>query len=420
MIGRIKNRELTLVFLVVFLFIFVRSVNFPEHLNFSFDQGWTSTRILEIWKGREVTLVGPGSSLVVHGKQILQGSINYYFQLIFLLLGNFDPVVSSYIFMLFTALMAIPLYFGVRLLTNRKSALLILILYSFLPLYVDFTRFFFGPNYQFSLLPILILLMGLYEKRKKLRYLFLIFFMIGILSQFHYATLALFVIIFIYYYLQFRSKSQPAKINVITLSVVAFFGFILGFAPIIVFELKNDFYNIRVFTEYLTSSGSTSNFSLLPHRYINISLILFILVALKFKKYITLNRVLALGIILFMIDLFLYFPAPKKAFGMKENWNYLVEKKAYEIIKKEKLKDFNVANLIYDNLAVVIKYHLKFDKITINYDDYYGNRYLFVIDESEANIAKNLAYEVKTFFPRKKMNQWKLNDRYNLYLFERL
>ena len=87
-----KSPKLIILFFIV-LFIFIRSLNFAEHLNFSFDQAWGATRVFEIWKNKEINLVGPGSSIVVRGKQILQGSINYYYNLIFLLLGKFDPII---------------------------------------------------------------------------------------------------------------------------------------------------------------------------------------------------------------------------------------------------------------------------------------------------------------------------------------
>src|SRR3989344_8412210 len=181
-----KSPKIIILFFIA-LFIFIRSINFSQHLNFSFDQAWGATRVLEIWENKEFTLVGPGSSIVINGKQILQGSINYYFYLIFLLLGNFDPIISSYLFMLFAAVMAIPLFYGMGFLVNQKTAVFVLVIYSLLPLYIDFTRFFFGPNYQFTLVPLLVYFMGLYRKRKKAIYLLLVFFMIGILSQFHYA-----------------------------------------------------------------------------------------------------------------------------------------------------------------------------------------------------------------------------------------
>ncbi|OGK39082.1 hypothetical protein A3A74_05660 [Candidatus Roizmanbacteria bacterium RIFCSPLOWO2_01_FULL_35_13] len=410
---KIEKKQILLLLVFIFLYIFIRFVNFTGHLNFSFDQAWTSTRALEIWRNKELTLVGPGSSIVTGGKQILQGSINYYFLLVFLLLGNFEPLISSYLFMIFTALMIIPLFYGVKLLFNQKAAILIISLYSLLPLYIDFSRFFFGPNFQFSLIPFLILFTGFYKKTKKQIYLFLVFFMIGVISQFHFATLIFFPIFLVYVNTRFRF-------------IVALSGFLLGFSPIIIFELKNKFYNLVVFLEYLKNSKSLANFQLLPHRYLSLSLILFIFLAGYLRKKIT-DKIIFVSCLLFLVvDLLIYFPKPKNAFGMADNWNYPMEKKAYEIIKKampagrqENLQDFNIVNLVYDNLSVVIKYQMKKDNYLIDFDDYYHNKYLFVINKNE-NIFNNPAYEVNTFKPRKKLNQWKLNDSYYLYLFERL
>lgn len=409
--NKFNKNELLLIAFFILIFIAIRSIHFSEFLNFSFDQAWSSTRIMEIWKSREVTLVGPGSSIVVHGKQILQGSINYYFQMIFLLLGNFDPIISSYIFMLFTGMMIIPLYFGVKYLFNQKIAIFIVIVYALLPLYIDFTRFLFGPNFQFSLLPLIILFMGLYKKTKKLLYFFMIFFLVGVESQFHFAFLLIFVILFIWSFWQSR--------RMLSASILPIIAFLIGFSPIIIFELKNNFYNISVFIEYLKYKPSILNFQLLPHRYLSISLIILILLVPIYKKYLSKKFFIILTISLLTIDLFLYLPKPKHAFGMNNNWNYLTEKKAYEIVKSENLQNYNVVNLIYDNLSVVIKYHLKKDGVKINYDDYYNNDYLFVINKNE-NIFNNPAYEVNTFKPNKKIKQWELNNFYNLYLFKRI
>ena len=415
-----KKSEIILLFLFLCLFIGIRTVNFTEYLNFSFDQAWSSTRVLEIWRNKEITLVGPGSSIVVNGKQILQGSINYYFNLIFLLLGNFDPIISSYLFMLFAGLMIIPLYLGVRYLFNKNVAFFIVIIYSLLPLYIDFTRFFFGPSFQLSLLPLIVLFMGLYKKSKKLSYFFLFFFFTGIESQFHFAFLLIFIILFFYYLITYTTSHSHESGNLYNRFLLPILAFLIGFSPIIIFELKNNFYNIRLFAKYLQHQPSFSNFQLLPHRYLSISLIILILLTPAYKKYLSRSLLVLLTVLLIIIDLVLYLPKPKQAFGMAKNWNYLLEKKAYEIIKKENLKDFNIANLIYDNLSVVIKYQMKKDNYLINFDDYYHNKYLFVIDKSKSNISKNPAYEIQTFSPRRKLKQWKINNFYNLYLFERI
>ncbi len=404
----------------IFLFILIRSINFPSHLNFSFDQAWTSTRALEIWKNKEITLVGPGNSIITGGKQMIQGSINYYFQLIFLLLGNFDPVISSYLFMIFSALMILPLYSGVKYLYDDKVALVTVTVYCLLPLYIDFTRFLFGPNFQFSFVPLIIFLTGKYKQTGKLIYYFLIFFLIGFISQFHFATLIFLPMFYIYIItLRVIISSKERSNNKLNKIIVASLGFLIGFSPILIFEVKNKFYNLTILMEYFRHSRSLSNFELLPHRYLSLSLILIIFLIGHFKKLIA-NKVLFVSCFLLLIlDIFLYLPVPTSGFGMSKNWNYPSEKKAFEIIKKQNIKNYNIANIIYDNKAVVIKYLMKREGIIIDYDNYYQNKYLYVISVNEKIINNNPAYEVKTFVPRKKIEQWKLNEYYNLYLFER-
>lgn len=407
-----KSDILILVFLFL-LFVGIRTIHFTEHLNFSFDQAWTSTRVMEIWKNKEITLVGPGSSLVVNNKNLLQGALNYYFQLPFMLAGNWDPVLSSFSLMVYMGLMVFPLYFGVKLLSNKKAAIFVVILYSFLPYFIDFTRFFFGPVYQLSVMALIILFMGLYQKYKKWLYLFLVFFLTGVSLQIHYQTMIVIVILSVYYF--FREK------NKLYFFVAALLGLFLGYLPMIVFELKNKFYNFQIIQEYLQSSKkSTGSFSFSPHRYLSISLLLLALLTRYCGRFLSAKIILLAGLILFLLDLTLYVPLPGKGFGMSEHWNYPMEKKAYEIIKQENLKNYNIANLVYDNLSVVIKYLLKRDGLLLQYDDYYNNHYLFVIDKNEASIRKNPAYEVATFSPRKKIKKWELNKKYNLYLFERI
>lgn len=389
----------------------MRNVNFQYHLNFSFDQADAGTKIMNLWKNKEITLVGPGNSIIVQNKQMIQGSINYYFPMIFFVLGNFDPITSSFLFMIFAALMLIPLFYGSKMLFNCRVAFFICILYSLLPIYIDFTRFFFGPNFQLSLLPIVILFMGLYKKTTNISFLFLIFFTVGVICQFHFATILILFFLIVYYLMLNKNKKQ-----VLTLSI---FGFAIGFLPMILFEFKNNFYNITILSEYWRIARSAKNFELSPHRYMNNLLIVIVLGGHFYKRFLTKITISTLFVFLILIDILIYFPLPSHGFGMNENWNYLMEKKAYEIIRGQNLKNYNIVNHIYDNLSIVIKYQMKKDNVSINFDDYYHNDFLYVISNNE-KIFNDPAYEIKTFQPNKKIEEWKLNDIYNLYLFERL
>ncbi len=402
-------------FVAIIFFITIRSLHFTSALNFSFDQGNGFTHILEMWRNKEITLVGPASSISADNKELLQGSIIYYFMLIFALLGKFDPIISSYIFMLFCSLGIIPLYQGMKKLANEKVALFMVILYTLLPIFINYTRFFFGPNFLIPLSTILIYLMGLHKTKPKNIYLFLIFAYIGILMQFHYQVVIILVILFIYYFWipVFTGMTKPLLIMV--------GGFCVGFSPMILFELKNQFYNLNVIKNYLFSSKPHSGapFEFLPHRYLSISILFFALVGTYFKKYISYTLIIITTIILIILDAFIYLPIPSHGFGMSPNWNYLMEKKAYKIIKKQNIKNYNIVNHIYDNLSIVVKFHLKKDGVNINYDDYYRNDYLYVISKN-ADIFKDPAYEINTFVPNKLIKSWKLNEVYNLYLFKRI
>ena len=206
-------------------------------------------------------------------------------------------------------------------LANQKTALLIVVLYTLLPMFIDYTRFFFGPNFLIPLSTILIYLMGLHKTKPNSIYLFFIFAYTGILIQFHYQIVIILFILFIYYSFikRFRIKSILIMIG----------GFCVGFSPMILFELKNQFYNLHVIRDYLFSSKPHSGtpFQILPHRYLSISILTLALISSYFKKYISYFLIITVAIILIIFDAFIYLPKPSHGFGMSPNWNYLMEKK---------------------------------------------------------------------------------------------
>lgn len=197
------------------LFILIRSINFQYHLNFSTDQALFSSQALSIIKNKTLTLIGPKFSLEYDGRFMFQGPLIYYFLIPFLLLGNYDPIKSSFIFMIFCSLMLIPLYFGTRLLINKNAAILFIIIYALFPVFINYTRFLWNPNFQFALLPLLLLLMGIFKKQSNFPLFWLSSATLGLLLQFHYSFLIVIVGLFFYYFFYLRVK-------------VIFFAWVLG------------------------------------------------------------------------------------------------------------------------------------------------------------------------------------------------
>jgi hypothetical protein len=409
------KKEKVYIFLIILLGLIIRSLNFSYFLNFSTDQALFATKSLEIWKNKEITLVGPPISYSYFGRNLFQGSITYYFQLLFLLPAKFDPIISSYLFMIFSVFMGIPLYHGTKLLISKKSALLILILYNFLPFYIDYSRFLWNPNFQFSLTPLLILFMGFFKKENKSFLLFTVGFLAGLLSLFHYQYLIIIFGLGIYYF--FIKKNSLRNLFMFLVGIIG------GFLPMIVFELKNNFYNLQTLFFYLNNINqkNSSHISISPHYLLSISLFFFLILVsrLNIKNF----KTIFLFVFLIIFDCFLYFKKPNHAFGMIKNWNYLGEKKTYEIIKKtvkeKNLSNFNIVNQGYDTTATVQKYLLKKDGIKINYDDYYHNQYLFIVTNKN-NFMEDPAYEVNTFKPSKILKTWEINSNFKLYLLKRI
>lgn len=430
-----KKKEHLLLLLLLLLFIVVRSIHFSYHLNFSSDQAEHATAVLQLFQDKKITLIGnPITSVQYQGHLLFQGPAYYYMMLIFLVLGNFDPIVSSYLFMLFCALMLVPLYYGVKMLINQKSALIIGIIYTLLPYYANYTRFHWNPNYQFSLLPLLIFLMGLYQKKPSAKLFFALSFFIGVLLQFHYQFLFVVIGIFIYYF----SVKRIKLFNVIYFCG----GILLGLLPLLIFEVKNQFYTIKTlllfwqYRDHLQVAGGPTT----PHYYLVYSFMLLLLFlglcSLIFlslqKKYPAVKKLLSqklymlfaivLSLVLFTWSLISFVPKPTKSFwSFAKQWNYLNQKKVYDIIKTQQVSNYNVADLTsYDNKASVVKYLLKRNGVTINYDDYFHNKYLYVIYKKNVkNLTKNTPYEVSVFHPYELINTWKLNDKYSLYLLQR-
>jgi len=417
----IKNDFIFL--LLIFIgFILIRSFHFVDFLNWSQDQAESGIAALDIWRNKKLTLIGPQISASFEGRLLFQGPITYYLFLIFLLLGNWDPVKASFFFMIFAAILIFPLFYGLKRLANKKVAFLIVLIYSFLPYYINYTRFLWNSTLQLTFSIFFIYFFACYKKNKSLKDFFLSSLLLGILLQFHYQFFLVVLIFFIYfiYILIFKKISLKYLFTFIL-------GIFIGFSPIIIFELKHQFYNTKtaiLFLENWSNVDKPGNFTM-PHYYLTLSFLFLIFIINKFKKLINKIKwkvVVMLGIFLFFIALFKNIKKPNQSYwAPAKGWKYSMEEKAYKIIKEKSIKNnFNVADLSYYNTkAAVIKYFLKRDGFLINFDDYYKNRYLYVISKNE-EYQNALSYEVAFFKPRKLIKRWYLENNFYLYLFERI
>ncbi len=414
-----KKLESILLIIFFFLFILIRSFHFSYFLNWSQDQAESAIEALKIYREKKLTLIGPQISATYQGRLLFQGPITYYLFLLFLLLGNWDPVNASYLFMVFAALSIFPLYFGIKKLINEKAAFIFLAIYSFFPYFINYTRFLWNSTLQFTMLPYLIYFLSNYYQKKTIINFFIVSFLLGLLTQFHYQFLLIVFGFFIYFLINEKNKIKTFFILIL--------GITLGLLPLLLFEIRHNFYNVQTAILFLKNWSKVDKPGGIntPHYYLSVSFFLIFSILLRSKNFIKKlpTKLIVLSIIAFFFySLLQNLKKPQQSYWAPARyWNYPMEEKAYQIIKQTGLKkNFNVADLSYYNTkAAVIKYFLIRDKYQINYDDYYHNRYLFVIAHNK-DYEKTLSYEVAFFKPRRLIKQWNLNNYYQLYLFERI
>ena len=407
-VKRIMRKEIVILIFFVSLFILIRNIHFPLYLTFSTDQAVFSIKSQEIFREKSPTLIGPPSSLSFEGREIFQGPAIYYFHLIFLTLGNFNPITASYIFMLFAAVMTIPLYFGVKFLVNKSAAIVIVTLYSLLPFYINYTRFLWNSTYEFVLLTGLIFLMGIFRVRRKAWYFFSIALYTGLLTQFHYQFILIAIGILIFYLLTQERKYYFGAIFIT--------GFILGFFPIILFELRHNFYNFRTLVLFSQNLGALSESSniYMPHYFLTFSLFLFIFLTYLLRNRINLKVILFLFLFLLVTSLAIYPPKPNHGFRMPEDLTIVELIKISKLITNDVNGDsFNIAsNLDGDSRAMPYRYLVEiFGKKPQDVENYNKVDSLYVITRDPARVVQeNTLFEIASFQPSVISKVWEIKS----------
>ncbi len=425
MITVIKRNYFLFIFVVIFLFL--RFYHLEASLNFSGDQGMHLLDIWNIYHTKNITLIGPPSSFTVLGRSFYTGPAPYYLLLPFLVLMNWNPVSVSYLLILFFLVVIVDLY-KVIAENNKKTAGYFLVLCTFSTVLIDYSRFFWHPNF---LIPIgglvLGILMYLSKKTDKnktplgtdvFRYISL-GLVLGLGLQFHYSFL-LAILLAVVWLIIIKQLNILRILLLIT-------GFISGFFPIIFFEIRHNFYNLRTLLLFLTvKTGTPVPLFFIPPVYYFFPVILavFLGIAILLAKLNKNNKIIPL---IFMVIFIIYtlakeLPVPKEGFKMVAGWNYQGIKKAEQIILQENKTNYNVADILTgDSRALAIRFLLTRDgKPPLGVIDYPRAKALFVYSKVAPDIIlKGELWEVGSALPLTLTKEWDLQNGIKLYLLEK-
>lgn len=256
----ISKRLLNTKFLIVVILAiaaFMRLYRIQDYMTFLGDEGRDVLVVYNILHGH-LTLLGPAASV---GGFFL-GPIYYYFMTPFLLLFNYNPVGPAVMVALF-GIATVWLIFKVGSeLMNQRVGIISAFLYAISPIVIAYSRSSWNPNIMpfFSLLTLYILYKALQKNNSKLFILCGIF--LGVAMQLHYLSIFLGVVIVAYVFSTrivqgIRNKFQENLGTIIKDYFFIILGFVVGWFPFLVFEIRHGFQNIISIISFVFRSGDT-------------------------------------------------------------------------------------------------------------------------------------------------------------------
>lgn len=399
--------------LLLLTYLFFRIYKLPLNLNFSDDQGKMLLDTYKIWQEKKLVLIGPPTSISADGRCFFQGPAMYYLLAPVMAVFNWQVIAGSYYFISLNLISLILIYFSTKKFFGQKAGLIAAASFALFPETVFHSKFVWNPNFLPLISSLIIsLLADLWPMQPKLKIL-LIGLLLGLGLQFHYQILVLSLVLIAC--LTFKSKAKLQTIFILAA------GFIAGYLPIIIFELRNNFYNLKTIYFIFRQGGTDQGFQLHPYYFISFLPFIFTYFFGYLAKLSKSQKWLNLIIILFFgWSAFASWKQINTNRGMPGNWRLPYAQKAREIIQNENPTNFNIVNLISgDTRAHALRYLLTVKDIDpMGVEDYPQATTLYVISpKSKKETQSHPVWEIQSFMG-KITQHWPLdpNNQFHLYL----
>lgn len=394
-----KGKNL-LVVALVFLGLFVRLYNFKDRMTFGPEQA----RSLVV-SGRYITekpsLLGQEYFRVTGaGHKLFSGAVFNYSLVPLQLLFDFDPLPISVYFAFLNVFTGLVVFWVARKIFGYSIAVLSLGLFLFNDYMIYHSTFIWNYNYL-PLVGILCFyfLYKITKKRKELLPVFLLGLVsgIGVSLQYLFAILAAGAFLYV-----LRVGKEKIKA-----SLIFVLGAILGNLPMVVFDLRHNFYHLGTAYQYfLDSIRGGSNLQIGYYHFLPLWPVFLVFLSYFILKL--LNKSKPLGVLAVVAYLYLSFASPKVSFGravgMPERLAYEEIRVASESIASDARGDFNVVSLLdFDTRGYILRYPLEFmyDKKPKGDEDYPKTSLLYVLAERGYNFDEPGVWELTVNLPYK-------------------
>ncbi len=383
-----------LIIIAIFLVaVFVRFYNFPNRVTFWTEQAESLTTSLEYLK--KPTLLGQEYFRKdLNGHVIFSGALFNYLLLPLALISNLDPVKITAFF----AVLNIATGFAIFVLIKKMFGEKLAAVSTFLFLFNDYMIYHSLFIWNYNFLPLIGIFIFYFTRKNFKKESPVNFFLLGLFNGFGISLQILFVILALAVFL-INILKVKSKINFVVMFLA---GIILGNLPMIIFDLRHNFYQTQTLWNYLTATfagktdASFSYYYLLPFWPI-----FAVILGYFFLKFFKVNKYLGFALLIFYIFINLT--------SQKINWNFPTGMpkgirvsdidRASRAIAADAKNNFNVSEVLdFDKRAYVFRYFLvyKYRKEPMRVADYPEAQTLSVLSEVGYHFKNSGVWEVKS------------------------
>jgi hypothetical protein len=407
------NIKKLLLILIIVMALFVRFYRFEDRITFDSEQG-RSLIVSGNYIKEKPSLLGQELFRITQsGHKLFSGAIFNYSLVPLQILFKYNPLSITAYFALLNIATGVFLFWVVKKMFNYEVAAVSLTLFLFNSLMINHSMFIWILNYLPLIGTLILYEAYLLYKKPKLIYSFILGILLGVGINFHYVMIPFAVLLALY--TLWRSKKK-----IITI-VVYMIGLIVGNLPMILFDLRHNFYHVTTLFEYLKESfGLTGQAGLSYYHFFELWPVLVILGALIVLYIYRKSRLIGIS----MIGIYIYLNLTSrwvsfsKPAGMLPGLTYFKVILAAETIARDNPNDFNVTVLFgFDARGFILRYPLEFmyNHKPMGVEDYPKAKSLYILAENGYNFASSGRWELESFPLDKAVKLKAIDDRYSVY-----
>ncbi len=409
---------ISIAFLLFFSAGIVRFVNFPERVNFGPEQSISLALSSDYLKGNWSLLGMPNLQRSTNsGLSLFSGSLFNYSLVPLIVLFGHDPVPITAVFAFINILTGLLIYVLVAKMTNQTIGLFSAAVFLFNDLMISHSMFIWILNYLPALGMLTVFLLFTFWSKRTSKVLP---FLLGLLSGvgFNLEYFYLFTALIVFIVVIFRSKNRFISVTLFIIAAA------LANLPMILFDLRHDYYHVRTLVAYLTQTiGSLGQNKISYYHFLQYwplaSIVVGVILGKIYKRF-SLIAITIFGIYI-ISNLTSQRVSFNEALGMGDNTRSVALKdlkKTSQIIVSDNPKNFNVVFFPgVDYRGYSLRYFLEYlYNLRVNgVEGYPDSETLYVFATNDFGYHRDNPWEISSFHAQNQEVLAEINPKYSLF-----